>query len=127
MKKPLLFLACLFSILLAAHAISAQWSCPKACDCTGNLVSVACFGAVPDDQTGDSAAIQNAIDSVPDNWTVFFPAGVYLIDIPLEIGRSNINLIGAGIQSELRTPQNTNYPLLNLPRFPYTIGCPQRY
>lgn len=124
MKNLSTFTLTLVTIALLASVTVAGSSCPVGCDCPEKTVSVTCFGAVPDDESGDSVAIQDAIDSVEDGWTIYFPGGVYIVDIPLEIGRSNISLAGAGIESELLTPQNTNYPLLNFPRYPYTISCP---
>ncbi len=120
-KNILLFLVCVF---VTASATFAQ-RCPIGCSCADNTISVACYGAVPDDQAGDSAAIQNGINSLPSSWTLFFPAGVYLVDVPLYINRSNINLTGQGIQSELKTPRDwrTEWSLLNLPAVDYQSQC----
>ncbi len=128
--KKVQILVMLGCILGAAYAIAAQ-SCPRGatpqCNCPNSTVPVTCYGAVPDDGGGDSAAIQQAINRVPDGWTVFFPAGVYVIDQGLYMERSNINLLGEGIQSELKTPQRTSlepFTVLSMPRNEtYQFGC----
>lgn len=122
--KTNIFLS-LFSILIIASATFAQ-RCPIGCSCANNTVSVTCYGATPNDERGDSAAIQAGINSLPSFWTLFFPAGVYLVDLPLYINRSNINLMGEGVQSELKTPRglHTELSLLNLPEVNYQVGCP---
>jgi hypothetical protein len=115
------------AIFLIYSSVFAQWQCPTSCSCSNNQVSVTCpaFGAIPNDDIGDASAIQLAINSVPDNWTVYFPAGRYKIDTTLEINRSNVNLLGVGTSSELYTPQNTNFILMSVPGRNQSQGCPR--
>lgn len=61
------------------------------------VVSVADFGAVPNDDQDDSTAIQAAIDAAvaKGGGAVLLPAGDYLLDRSLVIGSSDIVLRGA--------------------------------
>jgi polygalacturonase len=73
-----------------------------------DVVSVKDFGAAGDGVTDDTAAIQAAIDSlpnqtsnqgtVPEGGQIFFPAGVYKITSAINIGANDrsVELIGAG-------------------------------
>jgi hypothetical protein len=65
-------------------------------DKLAQTVSVKDFGAVGDGLTDDTDAIQAAIDTLG---RVYFPAGTYLINKPLEA--EWVDLIGAGIGSSL--------------------------
>lgn len=71
-----------------------------------DIVSVKDFGAVGDGVTGDTAAIQAAIDSLTSGGEVFFPAGVYDVTGLRIDGTSgtltNITLRGVGSASEIR-------------------------
>lgn len=49
------------------------------------IIAVDHFGAVGDGETDDSGAIQAAINSAPDECTIHFPAGKYLISAPLNV------------------------------------------
>jgi|SoiMetStandDraft_2_1073263.scaffolds.fasta_scaffold27086_1 pectate lyase-like protein/purple acid phosphatase-like protein len=44
------------------------------------LISVKTYGAKGDGNTDDTAAIQTAVNSLPNNATLYFPAGTYLIN-----------------------------------------------
>lgn len=59
-----------------------------------NEIEVADHGVVVNDENSDVIAIQKVIDEAPDNTTIFFPAGKYIIDVPLIIERSNIIIKG---------------------------------
>lgn len=45
-----------------------------------NSVNIAFCGAHGDGRTDDTAIVQNAINSLPNGGTVYFPAGIYLVD-----------------------------------------------
>jgi hypothetical protein len=74
----------------------------------GAIVNVLDFGAVGDGSADDTAAIQAAIDSLPNQTSnqgtvgeggqVFFPAGIYKITSSINIGANDrsVELIGAG-------------------------------
>jgi len=64
---------------------------------SGALVNVLDFGATGDGATDDTAAIHNAISSLPSGGTVFFPIGIY--KCALTITQYNIILKGAGKRS----------------------------
>lgn len=53
------------------------------------------FGAVPDDDIGDSDAIQAAIDAT-EGGAVIIPSGRFILDKPITIKKSNVVLRGAG-------------------------------
>ncbi len=57
-----------------------------------DVVSVSAYGAKPDDQTDDTAAIKKALAS---NRSVLLPKGVYLISDTITLGANN-NLLGVG-------------------------------
>lgn len=51
-------------------------------------------GVTPNDAGEDSKAIQNIFTNLKPGSEVFFPAGLYLIDAPLELTQNNITLRG---------------------------------
>ena len=51
-------------------------------------------GVKPNDNQGDSKSIQQVIDQARHGTVVFFPAGKYIIDAPVEINQGNIILRG---------------------------------
>jgi hypothetical protein len=63
-------------------------------------VNVKAYGAVGDNTTDDTTAIQAAIDSVNYAGTIFFPKGNYKITAPLQLGRTasgfQQNIAGGG-------------------------------
>src|SRR5690242_15339317 len=63
---------CLTFLAIAAIAL-AQLPCSAA------TRDVTTFGAIPNDDTDDAAAIQNAIDATSPGDTVSFPAGTFLM------------------------------------------------
>ncbi len=80
-------------------------------DCPSYICSVTSFGAIGDGNTDSTAAIQSAINSVPqDGGTVVVPDGNYRISNPLIITTPNTNFMGYGAdKSELQlTPDATN-------------------
>lgn len=60
-----------------------------------NIVDVTNFGAVPDDDNSDYAAIMSAINSISKG-IVYFPQGKYVIDEIISITSDSIILRGAG-------------------------------
>jgi len=60
------------------------------------VIDVTTYGAIPNDSADDSLAIQKAIDAAPDNSTIYFPKGTYLLaDIKIHY-RSGLTLAGDG-------------------------------
>jgi len=89
-------------------------------------VSVKDFGAVGDGNvstltgTDDTAAIQAAIDSLPNNGgTVFIPFGNYLVTAPLTITK-RINIVG--VEGELGSVIFTNTAISTVFELPQAIG-----
>ena len=77
-------------------------------------LSVKQFGAVGDDSTDDTAAIQDAIDAVaalPYGGTVYVPPGRYMVNIKL---RSRVALIGANEGTILKGLPGVNEPVVSL-------------
>ncbi len=108
--------ALLLPWLLAASSVSAD-GVPLAFPPDGGVVLVTDYGAAPDDETDDTAAIQSALDAHPNgNHIVFLPPGVYLVrdtlrwpagDSPAQAQRRTI-LQGAGTgHTVLRLPDAT--------------------
>lgn len=61
------------------------------------IVSVKDFGAAGDGVTDDTPAIQLAIDSSPDNVTIYLPAGLYKLNSQILINeRTNLTFTGQG-------------------------------
>ncbi|MDP6600845.1 MAG: glycosyl hydrolase family 28-related protein [Phycisphaerales bacterium] len=59
------------------------------------IVSVVEYGGVADDDVGDAAAIQSAIDAVGDGGgAVRIPSGRWILEKPIRISKSNIRLLG---------------------------------
>lgn len=67
-----------------------------------DMVSVKDFGAVGDDVTDDTAAIQSALDASPG---VFFPAGSYKVTAALQMNDFNF-VMGSGRGSIIRSIHN---------------------
>ena len=61
---------------------------------SGPVISVADFGAVPDDGQDDQAAIQSAIDRAPSGTTVLFPPGTYHHSHLLQVRTAGVALWG---------------------------------
>jgi Pectate lyase superfamily protein len=60
------------------------------------VFDVTTYGAIPNDSVDDSAAIQRAIDNAPDNSTIYFPRGTYLVaDVKIN-NRNGLTLSGDG-------------------------------
>jgi hypothetical protein len=60
------------------------------------VIDVTTYGAIPNDSVDASLAIQKAIDAAPDNSTIYFPRGTYLLaDIKIHY-RSGLTLTGDG-------------------------------
>jgi polygalacturonase len=60
------------------------------------VIDVRTYGAIPNDSVDDSLAIQKAIDAAPDDSTIYFPRGIYLLaDIKIN-NRSGLTLAGDG-------------------------------
>lgn len=79
------------------------------------FVSVKDFGAVGDNATDDTAAINAAIASISGNGgTVFFPPGIYLISstITLPILTYNLRLLGSGSSSILKMIGATSFDMI---------------
>lgn len=81
-------------------------------------VNVRLFGVVGDGVTNDTVNIQKAIDSVPDTSTIYFPAGVYLVDAEKDKQlklKSNINIeLNPFATIKVIPNANTNYELFLL-------------
>jgi hypothetical protein len=60
------------------------------------VIDVTTYGAIPNDSADDSSAIQNAIDAAPDNSTIYFPRGTYLLTGVRLHNRSGLTLSGEG-------------------------------
>ena len=77
-----------------------------------DVVSVKDFGAVGDDVTNDTAAIQAAIDAVntAGGGTVYFPQGSYVVSANLSI-YSKIKYLGAGSKASILRVSGTPGPV----------------
>lgn len=76
-------------------------------------VSVKDFGAVGDGITNDTAAFQNAVNSLVNGGTVYMPAGTYLldsVDIPHE--PITIQMIGAGTSATILLMNSPTSPVI---------------
>jgi chitodextrinase len=60
------------------------------------VIDVRTYGALPDDASDDSVAIQRAIDNAPDNSTIYFPRGTYLVAHVNIYNRHGLTLLGDG-------------------------------
>ena len=93
----------LFFSLVNSGAIVESGGTGTASDLYINVVT---FGAVGDGVTDDSAAIQEAIDSVPTGGaTVFFPAGDYAIGTTLTVPKDGTTLLGEGAGNRMGATQ----------------------
>lgn len=62
-----------------------------------NEINVKWFGAVGDSITDDTLAIQKAIDSQTENYSILFPSGKYKFTTVNIIDKTNLVVIGSGI------------------------------
>lgn len=60
------------------------------------IIDVRTYGAIPNDSVDDSLAIQQAIDAAPDDSTIYFPRGVYLLSSVQINNRRGLTLSGDG-------------------------------
>ena len=67
----------------------------------GATVNILDFGAVGDNSTDCTAAIQAAINSTNQPLAVYFPAGVYKVTSTITIDRDRIMLFGDGVASRV--------------------------
>jgi parallel beta-helix repeat protein len=83
-------LRCIHSlILLLFIACPIETSAAAAIDVTS-------YGAIPNDYADDSLAIQKAIDAAPDNSTIYFPKGTYLLSNVQISYRRGLTISGDG-------------------------------
>ena len=61
-----------------------------------SVIDVRSYGALPDDASDDSVAIQKAIDTAPDGSTIYFPRGTYLLAGVRINNRKGLTLSGDG-------------------------------
>jgi Pectate lyase superfamily protein len=73
------------------------------------VIDVTTYGAIPNDSADDSLAIQNAIDAAPDNSTIYFPKGIYLLAGVKINNRSGLTLTGDGSTLTI-LKRNGSYP-----------------
>ena len=73
------------------------------------VIDVITYGAIPNDSADDSSAIQNAINAAPDNSTIYFPRGTYLLSGITINNRSGLTLLGDGSMLTI-LKRNGNYP-----------------
>jgi len=73
------------------------------------VVDVTTYGAIPNDSGDDSLAIQNAINGAPDNTTIYFPRGIYLVSSLTINSRSGLTLSGEGSTLSI-LKRNGSYP-----------------
>ena len=89
--------ASIFFILCVANTAAAA------------VIDVRTYGAIPNDSVDDSLAIQKAIDAAPDNSTIYFPRGIYLLaDIKIN-NRTGLTLAGDGSTLTI-LKRNGTYP-----------------
>lgn len=71
-------------------------------DLSGGVINVLNYGAVGDGTTDDTAAVEAAIDALPDTGgSLFFPAGTYLSRRPYFLS-SNTTVFGVGANSVVK-------------------------
>lgn len=99
---------------LTAYAVTTATIVGGGATTTTPWLSVKSYGAVGDNATNDTAAIQAAIDAAEvSGGTVYFPKGIYLISSPLTIQASKVRLLGEGSrQSTLKIGTYFNTPPL---------------
>ena len=73
------------------------------------VIDVTTYGAIPNDSTDDSFAIQNAINAAPNNSTIYFPRGIYLLSGIIINNRSGMTLTGDGSTLTV-LKRNGSYP-----------------
>lgn len=73
-------------------------------------IDVRAFGAVGDGKTDDTTAVQSAINCLPKNGRLFFPAGTYLV-APLCL-KSHITLEVSDGAKILGSPDKSRYPVI---------------
>ncbi|MGO8699539.1 MAG: right-handed parallel beta-helix repeat-containing protein [Limisphaerales bacterium] len=80
---------------LATTALAGFWAVLAQFQCAATTQDVTAFGAIPDDNKDDAAAIQKAIDAAGSGDTLSLPAGTFLVDRVLR-AKSGVKIRGAG-------------------------------
>ena len=80
---------------LATTALAGFWAALAQFQCAATTQDVTAFGAVPDDDKDDAAAMQRAIDATASGDTLSLPSGTFLVDRVLR-GKSGVKIRGAG-------------------------------
>jgi hypothetical protein len=82
-------------------------------------VSVKDFGAVGNGVANDTAAIQAAIDALPNGGTLYLPEGTYKVDTLLfPDDLAAINFIGAGMDATILLMNSPSNPVIAVPANP---------
>jgi hypothetical protein len=77
---------------------------------TAAVINVRTYGATPDDSLDDSLAIQKAIDAAPDNSTIYFPRGTYLLAGVTINNRTGLTLSGDASTLTVLKRRHGTYP-----------------
>lgn len=69
-------------------------------------LSVADFGAVPDDGLDDTAAIQAALNALKPGSTLVFPSGVYEYAATITVAKADVTLVGKAAVLQATNPES---------------------
>ena len=86
-----------------------------------SIVLVTDFGAIPNDTLSDAWSFQQAINSV-DEGIIQIPEGLFFIDTPIVVAKSNIVLRGSGDGTELFFKNSASDVMPYHPSFSWGIG-----
>jgi len=77
----------------------------KSINTLNGVINVKDFGAVGDDTTDDTSAIQSAINAATGGGTIYFPQGRYLTSAELVVNKEGITILGDGCGDKLFSGQ----------------------
>ncbi len=88
-KKNLAFLPVLMLFMVfLSYSLAAA---------TGDIISVKDYGAVGNGVHDDTSNIQNAINTIGANSSLYFPTGIYKVTSTITVSQNRVHLLGAGV------------------------------
>ena len=82
------------------EVVSTKTKTQEENDKIGKIVNVTEYGAIPNDEEPDDAAIRKALDQCEEKDTLYFPEGTYLVESTITISKDNLTILGENLTNE---------------------------